>query len=371
LIPSAEKAVFIFFQSLIMRDSHSKKRNSRKKWMVSLLVLFLSGIAFFVLGRIFPEENKRIRGRIRAGVAQEFPDQAATVRSRYGIWPADGAGEGMGAADRHVILVHGLDDPGKVWMNLRPKLEAKGFQVWIFSYPDDQAVSDSARFFFEEMRSLRKRSVASVSVVAHSMGGLVAREMLTDPEMSYENEAEAGLVPGVSALLMIATPNHGSELAPLRFLTEFRDQFSGLFTGDYVWIEGIMDGTGEAGIDLTPGSPFLEALNGRPHPENLRMAVIAGIMDPLTSQSVRQSGMDFLGARSRTAMEQDSAVLRFLDSVAFRLGDGVVSVASARLEGYPLYTVEGTHLSIIRNLNEKSERLPPAVPLVMDFLESR
>lgn len=353
-----------------MRNGDSKKRHSRKKWIVLFAVLFLPVISYFALGRIFPEDSRKLNSRIRESLEQEFPEQAAAVRARYGIRPAGAEACGMDPAHRNVVLVHGLDDPGEVWMNLRPKLEDKGFCVWIFSYPDDQAVSDSARFFFEEMKSLRKRGVAEVSVVAHSMGGLVTREMLTHPGISYTHAARNTLVPDISNLIMIATPNHGSEMARLRLVAEFRDQLSSLLLGDYVWFEGIMDGAGEAGIDLTPGSDFLEELNGRPHPLNLRMEVIAGVIDPLTSESIQQSGVGFLEARSGRTEEQELGILRFLDSMAFKLGDGLVPVESAKLDGYPLSIVSGTHLSIIRNLSGKSERVPPAIPVVLDYLES-
>ena len=50
------------------------------------------------------------------------------------------------------------------------------------------------------------------------------------------------------------------------------------------------------------------------------------------------------------------------------LGDGLVTVDSARLEGVPLRTVDGTHLSIIRNITKDSRRVPPAVPIIVSHL---
>ena len=52
------------------------------------------------------------------------------------------------------------------------------------------------------------------------------------------------------------------------------------------------------------------------------------------------------------------------------LGDGLVTVESTRLEGVPHRTVPGTHLSMIRNITDSSERIPPAVPMIVDFLGS-
>jgi hypothetical protein len=50
------------------------------------------------------------------------------------------------------------------------------------------------------------------------------------------------------------------------------------------------------------------------------------------------------------------------------LGDGLVTVESTRLEGVPHRTVDGTHLSMIRNITSDSRRIPPAVPIVVDQL---
>ena len=50
------------------------------------------------------------------------------------------------------------------------------------------------------------------------------------------------------------------------------------------------------------------------------------------------------------------------------LGDGLVTVESTRLDGVDHRTVRGTHLSMIRNITEASDRVPPAVPLVIESL---
>lgn len=50
------------------------------------------------------------------------------------------------------------------------------------------------------------------------------------------------------------------------------------------------------------------------------------------------------------------------------LGDGLVSVESTRLPGIAHMTVKGTHLSMIRNLTPDSERIPPALPIIIRYL---
>lgn len=55
--------------------------------------------------------------------------------------------------------------------------------------------------------------------------------------------------------------------------------------------------------------------------------------------------------------------------LAEQLGDGLVSVESAQLAGVPLFRVSGNHLSIIRNISTGSERIPPAIPIVLQLLQ--
>lgn len=208
----------------------------------------------------------------------------------------------------------------------------------------------------------------AVSIVAHSMGGLVAREMLSNPELLYGEAAINGRAPAVADLVMVGTPNHGTELAPFRIFGEFRDQLSGLLSGDYIWLQGILDGAGEAGLDLIPDSPFLSELNSRSHPEGVKLTVIAGVMTPWKNNDLEW----FIGRINdrlpEAAHDSVAGVGDLLKSMANGLGDGLVSVNSARLNGFPLHIVQGNHLSIIRNISEESERVPPALPVILDSI---
>jgi hypothetical protein len=163
----------------------------------------------------------------------------------------------------------------------------------------------------------------------------VARQMLTDPGTDYSTALEEGRAPAISHLIMIGTPNHGASLARFRLVMEVREQVLNRIHGHGSWIQGFLDGSGEAGPQLLPGSGFLNRLNARPHPKGASMAVIAGILSP------------WLPA-----------------------GDGLVSASSAQLEKVPFFQVPGNHLTMVRNLFRSSERVPPAVPLVIRLLDA-
>jgi pimeloyl-ACP methyl ester carboxylesterase len=319
----------------------------------------------------YPEEEKALRTQIREAAREGFPEEAEELSRTFGLVPF---GPGRSVEDRvarsrgTAVLVHGLDDPGKVWRSLAPVLLQEGVDVWLMRYPNDQPIAESAELFLRELKGLRRRGVERISIVAHSMGGLVSREMLTSPALGYGSALRSGTVPEVTHLIMVGTPNHGSPLARLRTLAEARDQMARLARGEASWVSGILDGAGEAKIDLLPGSRFLTDLNRRPHPEGVEMLTIAGVASPWTEAEIR-GWIDGLRADADDERRGRLGELEAnLISLARGVGDGLVSVESTRLEGVEHLTVDGTHLTMIRNLLASSERVPPAVPLIVERL---
>lgn len=347
------------------------KRSKRKR----LVIVGLSAaIGLLVLvsmrGDRFRKHEKRLRTRFRVAVKERFPEEAVKVAASFGLHRfKKKASSPSATADRSVVLIHGLDDPGKVWMNLAPTLEKEGFDVWIMKYPNDQPIAESAFFFAEQLTALGVLGVKSIAIVSHSMGGLVSREMLTRPDIGYENRLRRKKAPKVSQLIMVGTPNHGSQLARFRVLTELRDQWVHLTSGKWHWLRWILDGAGEAEIDLIPGSEFLTQLNLRPLPEKTQFLIIAGVVGALKEEDI-ETFVDSI--RERLPEKQQSAVdplKDWLDFTANGLGDGLVTLDSTRLEGVAHVTVRGTHLSIIRNVSRESTRIPPAIPIIVDFLK--
>ncbi|MGD9017011.1 MAG: hypothetical protein PVH30_06480, partial [Desulfobacterales bacterium] len=290
------------------------------------------------------------------------------IKATYGLKPFDPSKlPGSGPPEnKPVVLVHGLDDPGIVWMTLAPVLSDDGFSVLILTYPNDQPIAESARFFLKSLESMPPGE--RISIVAHSMGGLVAREMLTNPELDYGAKADSGALPRVDRLIMVGTPNHGSELARFRIVMEIRDQLVSLSTGDYHWLRGVVDGVGEAGIDLTPGSEFLTRLNRRPHPPNVDMMVIAGVLSQEQKDEIDALATDLKDRVPDEGRGAGDTMEDMLLSMTRQIGDGLVPLTSARLPGIEFNIVSGTHLSMIRNLTATSQRIPPAIPIIVEAL---
>ena len=322
------------------------------------------------------QNEKQLRTRFRGMVETLFPQAAAAVKARYGMRiyldekpPAQQPDPAQfGDGRRVVVLVHGLDEPGRVWMVLRPALLRAGMIVADFEYPNDQPIDESSQLLAEELRRVKTMGVDRVSLVGHSMGGLVSRHVLTDPRWYAGAGRGHDDLPGVDRLIMIGTPQHGSQMARLRIATEIRDHVMRSLSGDGMIFDGFFDGAGEAKIDLLPGSRFLTTLNNRPHPEGVTMTIIAGRASPVTPDRIVEA-LD--GVKDHLDVEQDTidGLRDGLHGLVAGVGDGAVSLRSSRLDGVEDYVlVDGTHLSIIRNVMESSTRVPPAVPLVLDRL---
>jgi len=344
----------------------------KKKWfLIGGCILLLFGL-YQVLTPLDPEQEKMLRSQVRNTVKEKFPEQTENHSKTIGLFPYGGKQGGLREEKQSqpvVVLVHGLDDPGKVWQNLAPVLVNEGYSVWQLEYPNDQPIVESTILFFEELKKLRLLGIDHIEIVAHSMGGLVSRELLTSSEIDYSRFVQQQLVPRVERLIMVGTPNHGSQMARFRIFTEVRDHLDRLFKGQAYGLGFIFDGAGEAKIDLLPGGRFLNRLNSRPHPAGVEMLIIAGITAPWS-----ETDIDYLlstidekvGRDISKELEKISSIMK---SMSNGLGDGLVTVESARLDNVPFFTVPGTHLSMIRNVTMDNDRVPPAVPIIVKQLK--
>jgi pimeloyl-ACP methyl ester carboxylesterase len=345
-------------------------KNKRKYWFWGIgIIVLLFGMWHFLLDS-YREEEKELRTQVRKTVKEMFPEKAAEFSQIFGLFlfEADSVlPHEQILKKKTIVLIHGLDDPGKVWMNLAPELAREDYNVLLMEYPNDQPVVESSRLFFKELQELKMFGVDHISIVAHSMGGLVSREMLTSPEFKYERSVSDNLVPEVDSLIMVGTPNHGSQMARFRWFGEIRDHFARMSKGNASWQAAIFDGAGEAKIDLLPESRFLNELNSRPHPD-IDMLIIAGISSPWKEDDINVVINDVLKKVPENQKELVGDIGEYMIKMTHGLGDGLVTVESTRLAGIPHQTVEGTHLSMIRNVTTSSKRIPPAVPVIVEYL---
>lgn len=223
----------------------------------------------------------------------------------------------------------------------------------VFGYPNDGSICESADVLHEMLTELHKESPETkVSIIAHSMGSLVARHAI-EPAAP-----QAGCrLACVDQLIMICPPNHGSVLAQYADALEFPDALTKMQSGSLSFtqvVESLInDGLGEACEELVPNSPFLRELNGRRRAEGVRYSIICGTGGPITPLVRLASAIAFKETRERTRINQlpnakdvlnRADELLLSDEFAQGLGDGAVSVRSATLpEVREFYTVPINH----------------------------
>lgn len=268
-----------------------------------------------------------------------FGSDTDTRSGAFSWYVEDGMSGDVFPGERVVLLVHGLDEPGGVWDDVAPALFESGYRVARFDYPNDQSVVRSAEGLESTIEWLGSIGVTRVDLVAHSMGGLVSREALTNPDMGASSGA-IGRVE-IGRLIMVGTPNEGSAWARLRGVAEVRERVQRWVASSELDVELLgnlaEDGDGQAGRDLVPGSDFLAELNSREMPASVPVTCIVGrVIAPIQTKGM--SGVD---------------------EAADALGDGVVSVDSASLDGCgDVVLFVANHRSLIRTVEvEEAWRL--------------
>ena len=168
-----------------------------------------------------------------------------------------------------VCIIHGIDATARCWDSLAPMLEDAGFGVVVFQYPFEQPIAASASRLARDFAPFRDQygDFRSWIVVTHSMGGLVARAYLENDQL-YDG--------GVHRLIMLAPPNHGSNLAKLRATLATAALIKTALKYDLSLWPRIGEPRGDSAADMTPGSDFLTQLNARPRRPGVRYSIIAG-----------------------------------------------------------------------------------------------
>ena len=290
-----------------------------------------------------PKDADAAKRAVRVFTAVEAPEATAAQASRYGLHlPAR-----LDPGRPLVVLIHGMDSSQAIWDPLQGLLGNAGHQVASFGYASDAPIEESGNALARHLVAFRAAHPATpVEIVAHSMGGLVARSYVEGP----------AYVGGVRRLILCGTPNAGSTWAKYRLAVEAQEHYR-LWKNDPAWSPtwAITDGLGEAGRDLKPGSDFLKKLNARPRREGVAYTVVAGDQSPVTSTcadwwdcSARTLMPGRVGGwwgfrHGKRKMHAKATALRAAKSD----GDGPVKLASARLDGAPDFVVvHADHVSL-------------------------
>ena len=242
-------------------------------------------------------------------------------------------------------------------------LGSAGFEVWEFRYPNDQGVDRSTDLLAAHWPELA--SDRPVALIGHSMGGLIIRDFVTrwrNPVGAPARVEDAA----VRGVILVGTPNQGSEWARLRIWLELRDHMAAGPERRFSLFAGLRDGIGEAKIDLRPGSAFLEELNARPWPEGVPIRLIGGLLtEPPESMAESLEAISAeLGSTDLAEVLED-----WWSSLGEGLGDGVVPLASLRIPGAPPpVLVQASHRGMLARLFPNDPE-PEAIPHIVAILK--
>jgi pimeloyl-ACP methyl ester carboxylesterase len=223
-----------------------------------------------------------------------------------------------------VVLIHGLESDLTALDRLAAACRSADLQVLRFDYPNDGPLAWAGDRLSDELKRLATlHPQFRTAIIAHSMGGLVARYCVEMPDKE----------PGcITDLFFLATPNAGTQLADIQTFAE-------------LWFEllkrcpspssMIRDGLGEAAIDLQPDSRFLRQLNAQCRPGHVRYHVGIGSKGWFGAEqrAAMEQELRAICQRRQTSPEHHDTLLTVLQApeCCSGEGDGAVSIQSARL----------------------------------------
>lgn len=337
-----------------------------------------------------PHEEPKWRSAVRASRAGSTPRPIAVVVPGT-------MGSALSSRDRAVWLAYfallkgGLGDIAIDQPDVRPTdllddfygplLEhlTRTHRVEIHPYDWRRSVREAAQQLAQRLEGLlpeAERTRQPVHIVAHSMGGLVARAMIADGGAGAQVWRRMSALPG-SRLLMLGTPNLGSHEA-VRWLTGTNPTEAKLALLDFTrGTNGVIDI-----VRRYPGLAELLPFDQEPSPwaqaatwKQLKTALGAGF--PLADEAVlREAAATWkllraaapepgrmvyvAGCQNATVIDHEvveeefGAMRRQLRFIATREGDGTVSWASGRLPGVPTYYAPDTgHDALCSNTDDR------------------
>jgi pimeloyl-ACP methyl ester carboxylesterase len=259
-----------------------------------------------------------------------------------------------------VVMVHGLLSSPLTWAPMFNDLRAdpelrKHFQFWFYLYPTSEPYFVTAAGLRQTLAELRKEvdpghadpALDAMVLVGHSMGGLLARLLTVDSrdefwklvsnapldQLRLQEDARQELEqvfffhqqPGISRVIFLATPHHGSSLCPSpparllarlarlpkQLLNDTRDMAK-----ENPQVAGsVPNGTLPTSLDLlAPGAPALELLAALPVPKGVHYHSIIGVLPHVNYADYLVESL-LPGGKSKQGT------------------DGVVPYVSAHLEG--------------------------------------
>lgn len=283
-----------------------------------------------------------------------------------------------------VISVPGMGSTGTPIEKVLELARNERFPCGRFVFPHEPIQQTACRLA-QALRDIRCREPdRRVALVSYSLGGLIARAVIEDPELDPGN---------VRALVMLCPPNHGSLLLQLlpwkanaRPDQAISESFGrkppstkqpanppGALANSVGQTESALTGMAAVWADLRPGSAFLQRLNSRPRNPNVRYTILLGDRAYLSlkDQQELQKWVSQITPNQRASGENSFwQLISQLDELVHGRGDGAVSIARGRLDGVQdVHIFHFSHVGLLRS-EWNSPEVRRAQEVILDRLRT-
>ncbi|HEX6398219.1 MAG TPA: alpha/beta fold hydrolase, partial [Steroidobacteraceae bacterium] len=184
-----------------------------------------------------------------------------------------------------ILFVHGATGSAQDFRYFVDHLDRTRYQAWIYQYPSGAPLEAMAHLLYWKLLNLQLRyGFTHLDMVAHSMGGLVARRFLLDHGAEF---------PQLTQFVSISTPWGGQRSAAL-----------GVIHSPAVipsW------------RDLQPEGPYLTSLFAKPLPAEVHYTLLFGHLSGEGMVGEPTDGTILVSSQLRAEAQQDAALVMGFD----------------------------------------------------------
>jgi pimeloyl-ACP methyl ester carboxylesterase len=184
-----------------------------------------------------------------------------------------------------ILFVHGATGSAQDFRYFIEHLDHARYQAWVYQYPSGAPLEAMAHLLYWKLLNLQVRyGFPRLDIVAHSMGGLVARRFLLDHAAEF---------PQLANFVSISTPWAGQRSAAL-----------GVIHSPAVipsW------------RDLQPEGPYLDSLFARPLPPGIEYTLLFGHLSGQDLLREPSDGTILVSSQLRPEAQRDAALVMGFD----------------------------------------------------------
>jgi pimeloyl-ACP methyl ester carboxylesterase len=196
-----------------------------------------------------------------------------------------------------LLFIHGCSGTPRDFMAFIQSIDRSRYQPWFYYYPSGIRLGMSSRILYLQVMELRRRyKFDYLAIIAHSMGGLVARSMLV--------HNDASTLAFVDFLFTISTPWGGNKSAKKG--------------------AGKAPFTVHSWFDIATGSPFLKGLYRKTLPPGTKLYLFCSYITDPSGKRIDDGTISLLSQLDKRGQKEARAVYGVENSHSGVLSDGKV-----------------------------------------------